>query len=339
MYPAKRESRNDRKHDVNEPPPEFHSNSFSKSDRCGRRASRSLLGFFQLGAPILFGIALLGVPVTGFAKIKIVASITDLGSIAAAVGGDQVEVSAIARPNADPHRVEVLPSYMVRVSRADLYLKVGLGLDSWADPIVDGSHNADVTVLDCSAGLDPLEKPTGRVDASAGDVHPGGNPHYWLDPKNGAAIARLIANALSTLDPARAGEFEVRGEEFAQRCLQSRENSRAGTETIAANPILTYHRSWVYLADALEVEIAGTVEPFPGIPPTADHLRDLVGLIQARQIPLLLQEPYFSAEAGEFLGRETGIRVITISPSCDDVQPDSYLGHFERLSTLLRDAR
>jgi ABC-type Zn uptake system ZnuABC Zn-binding protein ZnuA len=289
------------------------------------------------------------VPRAAFAKIEIVASVNDLGSIAAAVGGNQVEVSAIARPNADPHRVEVLPSYMVRVSRADLYLKVGLGLDSWADPIIDGSHNAEVVVLDCSAGLEPLEKPAGRVDASAGDVHPGGNPHYWLDPENGAAVARRIADALGALDPARATEFEVRASEFAQKCSRARERARAGMETAssATNPapasggtiadtsILTYHRSWVYLANALGIEVVRTVEPFPGIPPTADHLRDLVASIQARRIPLLLQEPYFSTEAGEFLARETGIRVITISPSCPGVDPESYLDHFERLSALL----
>ena len=130
------------------------------------------------------------------AKVRVVASIPDLASIAATVGGDGVEASSIARGGSDAHRVEVLPSYMVRVSRADLFLKVGLGLDLWADQIVDGSHNARVTIVDCSRDIEPLERPAGRVDARMGDVHPDGNPHYWLDPRNGGVVARTIAEAL-----------------------------------------------------------------------------------------------------------------------------------------------
>ena len=123
------------------------------------------------------GLALFAlVPGAAAARLRVAASITDLASIANSVGGDQVEVIAIARPGADVHRVEVLPSYMVQVSRADLYLKVGLGLDQWADGIIDGSRNAKLKVLDCGAGITPLDKPT-SVNASMGDVHPFGNPH------------------------------------------------------------------------------------------------------------------------------------------------------------------
>lgn len=290
-------------------------------------------------AQLLCALLLSCMPMVAFAKIRIVTSVNDLGAIASAVGGDHVEVSAIAKPNADPHRVEVLPSYMVRVSRADLYMKVGLGLDSWADPIIDGSHSADLEVLDCSVGLNLLEKPTARVDASAGDVHPGGNPHYWLDPENGAFIARRVADALGNLDPDHTPEFSARADEFARRCADTRTQARASIETTDSRSILTYHRSWAYLARALEIEIVGTVEPFPGIPPTAEHLHGLVQMIQTRRIPALLQEPYFSTEAGEFLARETGIRVYTISPSCPDTKPESYLAHFERLAMILRQTR
>ncbi len=101
-----------------------------------------------------------------------------------------MEVATIARPSADPHRVEVLPSYMVRVSRAALYLKVGFGLDRWADRIIDGSHNSDLEIVDCSRGIVALEVPHDRVEASMGDIHPSGNTHYWLDPQNGATLWR-----------------------------------------------------------------------------------------------------------------------------------------------------
>src|SRR5215467_11112357 len=155
-------------------------------------------------------------PAVAHAKISVAASTTDLASIAASVGGDQVDVFAIAKPSADPHRIEALPSYMVKVSRAKIFLKVGLGLDQWADAIVDGSRNSSVAVVDCSAGVRVLEKPTGKVDASMGDVHPDGNPHYWLDPRNGAVVATNIAEALAKADPKNAADYRARAETFGK---------------------------------------------------------------------------------------------------------------------------
>jgi len=263
------------------------------------------------------------------ARIRVVASINDLGAIAAAVGGDRVEVAAIARHNADVHRVEVLPSYMVRVSRAKVYLKVGLGLDRWADQIIDGSHNAGVKIVDCSQGIVALEKPTTRVDASMGDVHPDGNPHYWLNPENGAIVARTIAAALSLEDPEHAADFAARAEAFAVRCREVAERGRKAAAGLAVREIVTYHRSWSYLADAFGVKVAAEVEPLPGIPPTGKHLQQLVTVIRQHEIPLLLCEPYFSNDAGDFLERETGIKVLKVSPSCADVTPESYFEHLD----------
>ncbi len=265
------------------------------------------------------------------AKIRVVASTTDLGSIASAVGGDQIEVTAICRANADPHHVEVLPSYMVRVSRAKLYLKVGMFLDQWADQIIDGSHNGDVTIVDCSKGIRALEVPTTRPNASMGDVHPNGNPHYWLDPRNGGIVARTIAEALAGVDPAHAGDYAARAEEFARQCEAE---ATKGQEAVAGMPVkevITYHQSWTYLADAFGFAVSGTVEPVPGIPPTAKHLQELVTLIGGHKVPLLLYEPYFSDDAGDFLKRQTAIHVEKVSPSCDDVAAGSYLAHFDRI--------
>ena len=129
-------------------------------------------------------------------RLQVVASINDLASIAASVGGEDVEVAAIARATSDVHRVEVLPSYMVRVARAKVYLKVGLALDQWADQIIDGSRNTKLAVIDCSCAVTPLDKPVGRVDGRGGDVHPDGNPHLQTDPR------RLLDAAHSVTSPA-----------------------------------------------------------------------------------------------------------------------------------------
>ena len=272
------------------------------------------------------------------AVIRVVASLNDLGSIASSVGGGEVDVAAISRVNTDPHRVEVLPSYMVRVSRARLYLKVGLGLDQWADQIIDGSHNGNVVVLDCSKGVPVLEKPAGKVDASMGDVHPDGNPHYWLDPRNGAIVARSIAEALSRIDPAHASDYSTRAEDFAKAADEIADQGTQVASGLSVRDIITYHRSWSYFANAFGLGVLATVEPIPGIPPTGRHLAELVTLIREKKIPLLLEEPYFSGDAGGFLSRETGIHVAAISSSCDDVTKESYLAHFGALLGILRDS-
>jgi ABC-type Zn uptake system ZnuABC Zn-binding protein ZnuA len=269
------------------------------------------------------------IPAVAQAKVRVAASTNDLASIAASVGGDLVEVVSIARSGSDPHRVEVLPSYMVRVSKAQVYLKVGLGLDQWADQIIDGSRNDKLVIVDCSQGIDALERPTGKVDASMGDVHPNGNPHYWLDPANGGVIARAVARALSKVDPANAEAFSASAELLAAQADTLLASGKARVGALLVKSLLTYHASWVYLAHAFELEVAATVEPVPGIPPTGKHLQSLVEIVKERGIRVLLQEPYFSSEAGGFLARETGVTPITMSPSCDDVAAGSWLAHID----------
>jgi zinc/manganese transport system substrate-binding protein len=275
------------------------------------------------------GLALLALaPGAATANLRVAASTTDLASIASSVGGEQVEVFAIARPGADVHRVEVLPSYMVQVSRAALYLKVGLGLDQWADGIIDGSRNTKLQVLDCGAGITPLDKPV-NVNASMGDVHPFGNPHYWLDPRNGAIVAREVAGELGRLDPSHAADYAARAAAFAKQADAALDRGRKTVAGLPVKTVFTYHASWVYLAEAFGLEVAATAEPVPGIPPTARHLQELVTLAKQRRVAAMIQEPYFSDDAGRFLAREAGVRTVKVSPSCDGPQAGSYLAHFD----------
>jgi len=281
-------------------------------------------------APLALIAALLA-PHAAEAKVRVAASLTDLASIASSVGGDQIEVFAIARPADDPHRIEALPSYMVKVSRAQIYLKVGLGLDQWADAIIDGSRNDKVKVVDCSRGISVLEKPTGKVDASMGDVHPDGNPHYWLDPRNGAIVARNIAEALAAADPPNAAAYRARAEAFAKEVATAYARQSAIAAKVPEKTIFTYHRSWSYFAAAFGFDVAANVEPVPGIPPTAKHLAELIDIAKSRHVPVLIQEPYFPAESGKFLERQAGVHPVTASPSCDAPTAGSYLAHFDKI--------
>ena len=284
--------------------------------------------------PLLLAVAI-AAPAPAFAKLRVAASTNDLASIAASVGGDQVEVFAIAKPSADPHRIEALPSYMVKVSRAQVFLKVGLGLDQWADAIVDGSRNSSVQTVDCSQGVRVLEKPTGKVDASMGDVHPDGNPHYWLDPRNGGIVAHTIAEAFAKADGANAAQYRARADAFAKDADATWQKNADAAKKLASHTLFTYHRSWSYFADAFGLEIVNTVEPVPGIPPTARHLQELVDQAKSRKVGILVQEPYFAADGGKFLSREAGVRQVIQAGSCDAPTAGSYLQHFDAVMTAI----
>jgi zinc/manganese transport system substrate-binding protein len=264
-------------------------------------------------------------------KIKIVSSLTDHASIASFIGGDRVEVFPIGSAKTNPHLVEVFPSYMVKVMKASIYLKNGLDLDQWADEIIRGSRNSRLIVVDCSEGIEVLEKPSGKLDASKGDIHPFGNPHYWLDPRNGIVIAGHILDALVKMDPENRLSYESRCKVFDDRCdsLYAALRLKIGSDMTAA--IISYHSSWVYFASAFGLKIAAQIEPFPGIPPSGDHLARLVEMTRRRKIGFMFIEPYFSDDAARFLTRETGVPYLRLAPSCDDAGPDSYFDHFKTI--------
>ncbi|HEY3296833.1 MAG TPA: metal ABC transporter substrate-binding protein [bacterium] len=270
------------------------------------------------------------------AKVKVAASLPDLASIASYIGGDRIEAFSIARNTADPHSVEVLPTYMVKVSHADIYLKVGLALDQWADQIIDGARNSAVRVMDCSRGIAVLEKPVGKVDASMGDVHPDGNPHYWLDPDNGVVIAQNIAEVLTAADPGGATDYAANLEKFKSDLVQRQTAWKAAAAAIPNRNIITYHSSWVYFAHAFDFNIVARIEPVPGIPPTGSHLAELLNIIRENNVKIALQEPYFSEDAANYLARQTPVKVLKLPPSCNGVDATSYFDHFQQIFDALK---
>ncbi len=289
-------------------------------------------------ASMALPIALLFAAGPASAKIRIAASINDLASIAAYVGGDEVEVFSIAKANANPHFVEVLPSYMIKVSRVAIFFKAGLALDPWADAILEGSRNPKVEVVDCSAGVQVLDKPTGKVDASMGDVHPQGNPHYWLDPANGSVIAERVKEALAKADPAHAALFEANAKRFKEENALKSAAWKTAMAPLAGAAVVTYHSSWVYFAKAYGLRIVGYVEPFPGIPPTARHLQELVERIRSDKAGILIQEPYYGDADPKFLERKTGIKVFRFTPSCEGIAAGDYFRHFDAMTSALASA-
>ena len=274
---------------------------------------------------------------TSSAGVRVVASTSDLKSITEYIGGDHVSVKAIVSGKSNPHFVEVLPSYMVMVARADLYLSIGLDLDYWAKPIIDGSRNGRLVIVDCSEGIEVMERPTVKVDASMGDVHPQGNPHYWLDPENGLVIARNIERALSRVDPSYSADYRKALESFEQELNLKISVWRRESEYLKDLEIVGYHNSWPYFARAFEVRVVGFVEPRPGIEPTPSHTAELIELVKARAIKLIIKEPYYSDRTPGVIARATGVKVVDLPLSVGGTkQAADYFSLFETILVSLR---
>src|SRR2546430_9452669 len=254
-------------------------------------------------------------------KLRIMTATTDLAALAEEIGGDKVQVESIARGYQDPHFVEAKPSSLPKLRRADLLIIVGLELEiGWLPPLIQQSGNPKIQVgasgyLDASRFARILEIPTGQVTRAEGDVHPLGNPHYWLDPENGLRIAKGIETQLSEMRPADADYFAQRYTAFEQRLKQADQQWLAEMKPYAGRKIVTYHRSWPNFADHFHLDVAGYVEPRPGIPPSPQHTVELMRLMKSEGVKVIAVEPYFDLKTPNAIARETGARVVVLMPS------------------------
>ncbi len=249
------------------------------------------------------------------AKLKVVASTSDLAYFAEIIGGDKIEVSRIASPKADIHFIEVRPSYMVTVKNADIVLKVGLELDTWMDRIIDGSRNGDLRIVDCSKYIKPLEVPSFKADARYGDLHRYGNPHYWLSPDNLPAIFQAIEVGLAGSDPGNAEYYSANSLKFLSALKQSIDSIMPRLSVLAGKAVIYYHNSWPYFNKFVGLTAAGFIEPYPGVPPSPSHMAALVKLVKEKNIRLIVMEPYFDKRVPEKIASETGARVVVLYPS------------------------
>jgi zinc/manganese transport system substrate-binding protein len=287
--------------------------------------------------PIL--VLLLALAVPALAKVKVVASSSDLASIVKEVGGDKVEVTSIGQGKSNLHFIEMLPSYMMKVSQADIYFKIGLAMDQWAAGIIDGSRNGKLVVVDCSKGIDVLERPTGKVDASMGDVHPDGNPHYWLDPRNGKVIARNVLDGLTQADAANAAAYKANFDSLSRRLDSAWQVWSSKATSFKGIPVISYHSTWVYFAAAFGIDVVGYIEPKPGIEPTASHTAELIEIMKKRDVKVIFREPYFSDRAPNALAKETGAVVYTVPSSVGGTdEARDYFSLFDMLINTLTKA-
>ena len=254
-------------------------------------------------------------------KLKVITSLTDLASLTQEVGGDKVDVEALAKGYQDPHFVEPKPSFLLKLRNADLLIIVGLDLEiGWLPPLITQSGNGKIQpggqgYLDASQFAEILEIPQGLVTRAEGDVHPLGNPHYWLDPDNGRRIAKGIAAKLSERDPEDAEFFQQREKDFEKRLAEADLKWTAQMAPYRGRQIVTYHRSWPNFAKHFGLDVEGYIEPRPGIPPTPSHTIELVNLMKRENIKIELIEPYFDLKTPNSIASMTGGKVVQIMPS------------------------
>lgn len=270
------------------------------------------------------------------AKVRVVTTLSDLASLASTVGGERVEAESLARGYQDPHFVEPKPSFVLKLHAADLLIVAGLELEiGYLPPLLDQARNekirpAGAGYLDASAGCDILDRPTGQVTRAMGDVHPHGNPHYWLDPKNGLVIARAIAAKLTSLDPAGAPTFARNLADFEARLKAAEARWAARLAPFRGTKIVTYHNSWPNFAKAFSLDVVGFLEPKPGIPPSPQHKLEIINLMKGQKVPIILMEVYFDRKDPDFVASKTGAAVVVIPPSVGgEPEAKDYLSLFD----------
>ncbi len=287
---------------------------------------------------------MLGLSSVSFAKLNVVTTTSDLAALAQEVGGDQVEVVSIAKGYQDPHFIDAKPSYLLKLKKADLFIQVGLELEvGWAGPLLSNARNSKILpgnpgFLDASEGCDILEK-QGGVDRSKGDVHPFGNPHYWLDPENGRIMAKTIAARLSQLDPVHASEFNANLAKFNSKLNDKEKEWNKLAEPLKGMKVVFYHNSWSNFTKRFGLVTVNFIEPKPGIPPSPAHIHRLTQLIKNEGVKVLLIEPYFDSKLPEKLAHDTGSKLLIFAPSVGAIQGvDTYTDLFDHNLKLLADA-
>jgi zinc/manganese transport system substrate-binding protein len=270
------------------------------------------------------------------AAIDVVTTTEDLASLVREVGGDKVKVEAIARGYQDPHFVEAKPSFILKLHGADLLVAVGRELEiSWLPPLIQQSRNGRIQpgadgYLDASLNVRILEIPTGQITRAMGDVHPQGNPHYWLDPENGRKIAQAVQAKLSAISRSDAAYFAQRYADFDRRLGEAQTKWTAAMAPYKGLKVVTYHRSWANFVDRFGLDVIGYVEPKPGIPPTPSHTLDVIQEMKRQNVKLILVEPYFDLKTPQSIARATGAEVLVLPPSVGGVKEvTDYIGLFD----------
>ncbi|HEX9879597.1 MAG TPA: metal ABC transporter substrate-binding protein [Candidatus Binatia bacterium] len=276
----------------------------------------------------------------GARTLSVVATTRDLAAIAEAVGGDRVEVRSIAKGSQDPHYVAAKPSYMRLLNRADLLLYNGLQLEAgWLPLLVQGARNPGLVSLNLSQGINVLEVPRGEITRAEGDIHPEGNPHYWLDPRNGLSMGIRISWQLKALSPMDGPFFDQRLEVFKRGLEEGIQSWEGQLRPLRGREVVTYHKQWEYLAHWAGLSIVGYVEDKPGIPPAPKHVAELIRRMQERKIRTLLVTSFVNPQVPQSVAEKAGATMVRLPSSVGGIEGvETYPSLFEIIVSRLVEA-
>ncbi|MFI5188213.1 MAG: metal ABC transporter substrate-binding protein [Chitinophagales bacterium] len=252
--------------------------------------------------------------------IKVVTTTTDLKSITELIGGDKVSVSSIATGYQNPHFVDPKPSYIIGLSKADMFVTVGLDLEiGWSPQLLTSSRNTKIQkgaegYVDASVGIGLLQVPV-AANRAEGDIHIYGNPHYWLDPLNGKVIARNIANGLERVDPSNKSIYETNLQAFFKKLDDKMREWQAKIAPFKGAKIIAYHNEWVYFETRFGLDVVDFMEPKPGIPPSPSQLVKVIKEIKADNIKVIISSPYFTTSSSDVVAKQTGVKELTLATS------------------------
>lgn len=256
------------------------------------------------------------------AKINVVASVTNLASIAREVGGDKIKVKSIAKGYQDPHYVDAKPSYVLDLNKADLLIYTGLDLEvGWLPSLITGARNSRISSSASQGRFDAstliplkLDVPKIKVDRSMGDVHAGGNPHFILNPSYAVIVARGIADRFAELDPDNKTLYESNLARFVNKMESKMKKWKAMLAPYQGANILTYHKTWTYFTDWAGLNEVGTIEPVPGIPPSPRHVANVIKLAKSSDVSVIISSSLQPQKSSKYIADKTGITFISLAP-------------------------
>jgi len=279
------------------------------------------------------------------ADLKVATSLTDLASVAQFVGGKHVIATSLCRGDEDPHFVPAKPSLMKAIQHADVYISTGLELDGgWLPLVLPGSRNPHIQpgakgFIDASDGVAVLEKPSGTVSRSEGDVHPLGNPHYYLDPKALEVVADHFARVFGELDAPNAAEYAANAKAFNARMESSLGKWEGALAPYKGAGIVPYHKNFVYFLARFGLKEFGTVEAKPGIPPTPRHIAELAEAMKGAGVKVVEYQPYYNADASRQVAERAGGVALELASECGGTPgTDDVFAKFDHLVASLAGA-
>jgi zinc/manganese transport system substrate-binding protein len=253
-------------------------------------------------------------------KITVVTTTADLKSITELIGKDKVDVSSIATGYQNPHFVDPKPSYIIKLSKADMFVTVGLDLETgWSPQLLSSSRNLKIQkgsngYVDASVGVTLLQVPS-SINRGEGDIHIYGNPHYWLDPVNGKQIAKNICDGLEKISPENKDFFEANLKDFNTKIDLKLKEWTLKMAPYKGTKIIAYHNEWCYFEQRFGIIIVDFMEPKPGIPPTPSQLVKIISEVKSNAIKVIISSPYFTTSSSDVVSKQSGAKTIVLGTS------------------------